>query len=92
MGPIRIDPDQLRSIAQSCQASSENMTSEASNMRSQIARLHEALQGVPHLAMVDHFDQLNRLLANLSSELDQSNAYLRDIVAKLDNFVASLGG
>ncbi|MGH2485043.1 MAG: WXG100 family type VII secretion target, partial [Ktedonobacterales bacterium] len=91
MPSIRIETEDLRTIAASCQTSSENMTTEATNIRTQIANLHQALQGVPQLALADHFDQLNRIFSQVSDALAESNTYLNDVVAKVESFVASLG-
>lgn len=91
MPSIRIETEDLRTIAASCQTSSENMTTEATNIRNQIANLHQALQGIPQLALADHFDQLNRIFSQVSDALAESNTYLNDVVAKVENFVASLG-
>jgi WXG100 family type VII secretion target len=90
-GPIRIDPAEIRAIAANCRTSSETMTSEAGNLRTQVDRLHEALQGIPSLAMADHFQELNGVLNRLSQSLDQSNSYLTDVVNRVDDFVRSLG-
>src|SRR5574340_372340 len=73
-GPIRIDPAELQSIASSCRTSSENMSGEAAKLRAQIDRLHDALQGVPSLAMADHFQELNGVLTRLSRGLDTSRS------------------
>lgn len=88
---IQISPEELQNIASSCRTSSENMTGEAANIRGQIERLHEALQGIPHLALADHFNDLNRIFSQVSDELEQCNSYLNDVVNKVENFVQSLG-
>ena len=90
MGPIRVDPDRIQSIAQSCKTSSQLMTEESQRMQSQIASLYDALQGIPNLAIADDFQQLNSTLRQLSSALDQGNTYLTDLVNKVTQFVAAL--
>ena len=91
MGPIHINPQDLQTIATSCRNSGENMTTEATNIRAQIERLHDALQGVPHLGLADHFNDLNRIFSQVSDEIEQCNTYLNDVVAKVNDFVTSLG-
>ena len=90
-GPIRINPQELQAIARSCSNSSQQMTQEATNLKQQIDRLHEALQGIPSLALADNFQELNGVLGRLSDELAKSDAYLRNVVNKVNDFVASLG-
>ena len=90
MNPIHVDPELLQQVSSACQASSGRLNEEAANMRSQLAQLQEALQGVPRIAMADRFQQLNSTLAQLSTTLEESDSYIRGIVARVEQFVIEL--
>lgn len=88
---ISVDLGQVTQIAAACRGSSATMRTEANKMRTQIANMHQALQGFPRLAMADHFEELTRLLTQVSDAMTQSDAYLKDVVAKVENFINSMG-
>lgn len=88
--PISFDPEELKRIAGNCQASSGRLDEEATTMRTQLGQLEEAIQGIPQLAMADRFQELNQSLAQLSRTLEESNAYINNIAARVDKFVIEL--
>lgn len=90
MPAIRLDPEEIQGIARACQSSGQVMSEHAQQMQSRITQLTEALEGIPNLAIADDFQHLNSTLKQLSSALDQSNSYLNGVVAKINEFVASL--
>ena len=89
--PISIDVQQLTQIAATCQASSNTIQEEAARMQQQMQQLREALSGIPSLSLADRFDEWNRLFADMSNKLEESNHYLNNVVSTVDQFVASLG-
>ena len=89
--PFTIDRDAIESIAGKCQTSGNNIQTEAANMKTQMEALRNALQGIPNLAMADRFNEWNALFTKMSQSLEESNAYLRQVVQTVDNFVRSLG-
>jgi uncharacterized protein YukE len=92
MGAININPEEISSIASACRTSGETISGEAAKMRSQVANLRTALQGIPRIAVAEDLENLDGLLSRVSEALRQSDVYLRDVVNKVDAFVASLGG
>lgn len=88
---IVINPDEIRSIASSCSASSQTIQQEAATMQRQMTSLREALSGIPNLAMADRFDEWQQLFSKLSTSLEESNQYLQGVVNTVENFVNSLG-
>lgn len=88
---IVVNPDEIRSIAARCSASSQNIQQEASTMQQQMSSLREALSGIPNLAMADRFEEWQQLFSKLSTSLEESNQYLRGVVNTVENFVNSLG-
>ena len=88
---IVINPDEIRSIASSCSASSQTIQQEAATMQRQMTSLREALSGIPNLAMADRFDEWQQLFSKLSTSLEESNQYLQGVVNSVENFVNSLG-
>lgn len=89
-GPVSFDPERLREIASACQSSSGRLTVEADHMKSQLAALEEAVRGIPQIAQADRFDQLNRMLTQLSEALEESNTYVNSIATRVENFVIDL--
>lgn len=88
---IRIDPQQIQQIAGACQRSSETIQGEATNMRSQMQQLQEALAGVPNIALAQKFEEWNRQFSQLSQSLQESQQYLSSVVRSVDDFVIGLG-
>ena len=89
-GPVSFDPQRLMQIASACQSSSGRLTDEAANMKTQLAELQDAVRGIPQIAQADRFDQLNRMLSQLSQALDESNSYVRSIATRVETFVSDL--
>ena len=91
MPQYSFDLERIRTIASTCRASGEQINTEASTLRTQIANLHEAMQGVPNIGVAEDFDGLNRLLTQVSDALSQSDSFLQQVVNKVEEFVTSLG-
>jgi len=89
--PIRIDREQIASIASKCQTSGTTIQEQASLMKQYMDELQAALAGIPRLSMADRFAEWNTQFARLSQSLEESNRYLSGVVQTVDNFVASLG-
>lgn len=88
---IVIDREQILAAANATRESGNMIESEAGKMRRNVANLREALKGIPRLAVADDLEHLDQLLAQVSESLAQSDNYLKDVVNKVDAFVASLG-
>ena len=89
--PITIDRDNIQAIASRCMTSSNNIQSEAATMQAQMVALHDALAGIPNLALADRFTEWQQLFSRMSTALDESNRYLNGVIQTVDTFVASLG-
>ncbi len=92
MGAISINPEQIEAAASAFRASGRTIDGEASKMRANVANLREALRGIPRIAVAEDLEHLDALLARVSESLAQSDTYLKDVVNKVNEFVASLGG
>lgn len=90
--PFSFNPQQILDTAAACRSSRETISGEAAKMRTQVANLREALKGVPRIAAADDLENLDGLLTRVTDALSQSDSYLKDVVNKVNAFVASLGG
>lgn len=89
--PIIVDRERLEAIASACTTSSNTMQQEATNMRKQMDEFREALSGISNLALADRFNEWNSLFNKMSQALEESNAYLKNVINSVDDFVARLG-
>ena len=83
---------EVQRIATYCRNKGEQMTQEAQDMKNQIQRLHEAIQGIPHIALEDHFGEMTHNFTQLSDSMEHSNAYLAQLLTRVQELMHGIQG
>ncbi|HEY1388201.1 MAG TPA: WXG100 family type VII secretion target [Ktedonobacterales bacterium] len=87
---IQLDPERVRTIANSCRNSGDAIEQQAQTMNSQMQQLQEALAGVPQVGLEDRFNEWSQLFRKLSESLHESHTFLNSIADRIDRLVTDL--